>query len=276
MAKERSNSLSAGSSSFWATSNAARCTAEGNTSLEDWPMLTWSLACTFSPASVAITSLAFMFVEVPEPVWNTSIGNCSSCLPAAISPAAFSMRAARRLSSSPSSPLTAAAAPFTRASQRTTDTGTVSPEIGKFATALAVSPPQSCLSIIGSPRVGGRVSISSAEGHELPCNTHRVVVGHQKARPGKHAQLPTRQQSQCLFRAGQRMHRVVVGPQQQHRHVELGVELEQLCLGASRPAPRALGPRSGEIGVTGHVAKGVAHQVPRLGSVALGHTHTEL
>ena len=29
-----------------------------------------------SVASVAMTSLAFMFVDVPEPVWNTSIGNC--------------------------------------------------------------------------------------------------------------------------------------------------------------------------------------------------------
>ena len=113
-------------------------------------MLTWSLACDASPASVAITSLAFMFVEVPEPVWKTSIGNCASCLPAAISPAAFSIFEAVRFGSRPSSPLTAAAAPFTRASQCTTDTGTVSPEIGKFSTALVVSPPHSCFSGIGS------------------------------------------------------------------------------------------------------------------------------
>jgi len=64
-----------------------------------------------------------MFVEVPEPVWKTSIGNCSSCLPAAISAAAFAIRAAVCLGSSPSSPLTAAAAPFSRASQRTTGRG---------------------------------------------------------------------------------------------------------------------------------------------------------
>ena len=31
-------------------------------------MLTWSLGCAPSPARLAITSLAFMFVEVPEPV----------------------------------------------------------------------------------------------------------------------------------------------------------------------------------------------------------------
>ena len=142
-ANERSSCFSAGSSSFWATSSAARWTAEGNTSLEDWPMLTWSLACTPSPARRAMTSLAFVFVEVPEPVWKTSIGNCSSCSPAAISAAAFSMRAALRLDSRPSSPLTAAAAPLMRASQWITGTGTVSPEMGKFSTALVVSPPHS-------------------------------------------------------------------------------------------------------------------------------------
>ena len=46
-------------------------------------MFTWSLAWASSPARLAITSLAFMFDEVPEPVWKTSIGNWSSCSPAA-------------------------------------------------------------------------------------------------------------------------------------------------------------------------------------------------
>ena len=91
-----------------------------------------------------MTSLAFMLVDVPEPVWKTSIGNWRSCLPAAISAAALSMRPAARLESRPSSPLTAAAAPLMRASQWMTASGTVSPEIGKLSTALAVSPPQSC------------------------------------------------------------------------------------------------------------------------------------
>ncbi len=36
-----------------------------------------------SPARLAITSLAFMFDEVPEPVWKTSTGNWSSCSPRA-------------------------------------------------------------------------------------------------------------------------------------------------------------------------------------------------
>ena len=58
--------------------------AAGITSLEDWPRLTWSFGCTglrwpigsprSSLARLAITSLTFMFDEVPEPVWNTSTG----------------------------------------------------------------------------------------------------------------------------------------------------------------------------------------------------------
>ena len=41
-----------------------------------------------------MTSLTFMFDDVPEPVWKTSIGNWSSCLPAATAAAAFSIRRA--------------------------------------------------------------------------------------------------------------------------------------------------------------------------------------
>ena len=52
---------------------AASCIAVGMTSFEDWPALTWSLGWTAEPrlalASLAITSLAFVFVDVPEPVW---------------------------------------------------------------------------------------------------------------------------------------------------------------------------------------------------------------
>ena len=66
--------------------------AVGITSLLDCPMLTWSLGWTgrfradgSCPASCeqrfANTSLAFMFVLVPEPVWKMSMGKCSSSLP---------------------------------------------------------------------------------------------------------------------------------------------------------------------------------------------------
>ena len=47
--------------------------AVGTVSFEDCEALTWSLGCTATSrsraASVAMTSLTFMFVEVPEPVW---------------------------------------------------------------------------------------------------------------------------------------------------------------------------------------------------------------
>ncbi len=92
--------------------------ADGITSLLDWDALTWSLGWTGCPncsaASVAMTSLAFMFDEVPEPVWYTSIGNWSSQPPAATSSAAARMAAAASGSSTPSEALTDAAAALIR------------------------------------------------------------------------------------------------------------------------------------------------------------------
>ena len=77
------SAANAGSRS-WATPSAtATCTAVGKVSLLDWLALTTSLAWTSRPsarpARVATTSLTFMFVEVPLPVWNTSTGNWSAC-----------------------------------------------------------------------------------------------------------------------------------------------------------------------------------------------------
>ena len=57
--------------------SADRCIAAGMTSLDDWQMFTWSFGCTvrdprasprISTARLAMTSLAFILVEVPEPV----------------------------------------------------------------------------------------------------------------------------------------------------------------------------------------------------------------
>ncbi len=52
---------------------AASWSAVGMLSFEDWPALTWSFWWTLEPslsdARWAMTSFAFMFVEVPEPVW---------------------------------------------------------------------------------------------------------------------------------------------------------------------------------------------------------------
>ena len=65
--------------------------AVGNVSLVDWLMFTSSLGLTgccepsVPPASwmhrLEMTSFTFMLVWVPEPVWNTCSGNCSSSAP---------------------------------------------------------------------------------------------------------------------------------------------------------------------------------------------------
>lgn len=71
-------------------------------SLEDWDMLTWSLGWTgfFDPISppiisiarLLITSLTFILVWVPDPVWKTTNGNSSiPSLPEITSSAAFRM-----------------------------------------------------------------------------------------------------------------------------------------------------------------------------------------
>ena len=88
-----------------------------------------------------------MFDEVPEPVWKTSIGNWSSCSPAATASPAAAIRSAMSASSRPSSALTRAAAALIRPSQRTTGTGIGCPETGKLATALRVSSPQSSVAV---------------------------------------------------------------------------------------------------------------------------------
>ena len=108
-------------------------------------MFTWSFGC--APEIVAMTSLEFMFDDVPEPVWKTSIGNCASCLPSAISSPAAAIFSASSASSSPSSAFTRAAVPLMRPSQRTTGSGTRSPDTGKFATAFVVSPPHSSVGV---------------------------------------------------------------------------------------------------------------------------------
>ena len=106
-------------------------------------MLTWSFGWTPLPASAAITSFAFVFELVPEPVWKTSIGNWSSNSPAATRSAAAAMRSATSGSSRPRSAFARAAAALIRPSQRATGRGIGSPETGKFAIAFSVSPPQS-------------------------------------------------------------------------------------------------------------------------------------
>ena len=47
--------------------------------------------CPLGCGEEAITSLAFMLLEVPDPVWKTSSGNSPSCRLAATSLAAFAI-----------------------------------------------------------------------------------------------------------------------------------------------------------------------------------------
>ena len=87
--------------------------AVGITSFEDCPMFTWSFGWTppFAPgaswrtwfARFAITSFAFMFVDVPLPVWKMSRGNWGSWVPAITSSDAWTIAWASRGSSRPSS-----------------------------------------------------------------------------------------------------------------------------------------------------------------------------
>ena len=71
-------------------------------------------------ARLEITSLAFMFDCVPEPVCQTTSGKCSSSLPSMTSWAAATMASPSFGSSRPSSMLASAAARLTMPSARTT------------------------------------------------------------------------------------------------------------------------------------------------------------
>jgi len=133
--------------------------------------LTWSFGWTIrspisapaiSAARLAITSLAFMFEEVPEPVWNTSTGNWSSWSPAITSSAAATMTSAVSSSTSPRSRFACAAAFFTTPSARTNRRLIPIPEIGKFSTARWVCAPQyASAGTCTSPRLSASVRNSS-------------------------------------------------------------------------------------------------------------------
>ncbi len=122
---------------------AARWSAVGKTSFELWPLLTWSFGWTRVPprsafARFAMTSFAFMFDEVPLPVWKTSTGNWASCWPEATSRAACSMARASSAPRRPSAPLATAHAALISPSAAITAPGRGRPEIAKFSTARAV------------------------------------------------------------------------------------------------------------------------------------------
>ena len=136
---EVASASSPGSSSPLTACIAAMWIEEGNTSLEDCEAFTWSLGCTGRPsrrlARVATTSLVFMFDEVPEPVWKTSMGNWLSCPPAITSSAAATIAPATSASITPSSALASAAARLIWARAAMWCDESPRPEIGKFSTA---------------------------------------------------------------------------------------------------------------------------------------------
>ena len=120
------------------------------TSFDDCPRFTWSLGWTAfeprpspsnSPARFAITSLAFMLVEVPEPVWKISTTKCSSSFPSATSSAAATMAPAIFASSSPKSWLVSAALRLISPSARMNEREKRRSEMGKFSTARIVEAP---------------------------------------------------------------------------------------------------------------------------------------
>ena len=81
---EVASTSSAGSRSSTTAIAAATWMEVGKVSLLLCEALTWSLGCTSVPArsaSEASTSLVFMLELVPEPVWKTSSGKCSSWVP---------------------------------------------------------------------------------------------------------------------------------------------------------------------------------------------------
>ena len=79
---------------WFVSMTAATCITVGKLSFEDYDLLTSSFGWTnldprspprISIALFAITSLAFIFDYVPEPVCQTTNGKCSSSLPCATS-----------------------------------------------------------------------------------------------------------------------------------------------------------------------------------------------
>jgi hypothetical protein len=142
-------------------SAAAMCIAVGKVSFDDWLWFTSSfggigrlppddvpLGCPNVPppswvARSAITSLAFMLVCVPDPVWNTIRGNSASSVPLITSCAAASITAPLSAGSWPRSRLARAAACFRIPSARIT--GRVkrkrSTPIGKFSRERSVWAP---------------------------------------------------------------------------------------------------------------------------------------
>ena len=130
----------------------ATCIAVGKVSFDDCPMLQWSFGCTgffdpMTPPSISMarfemTSFAFMFDCVPEPVCQTTSGKLSSNLPSITSCAAAAMVSARSGAMSPCALFTSAQAFLMTPSARMIAAGCFSQPIGKFMIERWVCAPQ--------------------------------------------------------------------------------------------------------------------------------------
>ena len=156
------------------------CIAVGKVSLLDWPRLTWSLGCTgdFEPISppaismarFAMTSLAFMFDCVPEPVCQTTSGKWSSRSPAITSSAARCTSREISSSSSPSSLVRPGTGPLHQPERL--DDGTTPDE----AVAPDREVPDAALGLGAPVAVGGDVDATHGVGLGAGLGGHAATV----------------------------------------------------------------------------------------------------
>ena len=173
------SSSTAGISASSSASTAAMCSAVGKVSLEDWLMFTssfgWQRAFPARAfARLAMTSLTFMLVWVPEPVCQTTRGKCPANAPERTSSAALAMTAnfSSVIFAGSSVRLARAAASFRMPKAVMISSGMVScpTPMGKFSTlrwvwapqrrsaGTATSPIASCSSrlVMSSPSLSSR------------------------------------------------------------------------------------------------------------------------
>ena len=151
----------------------ATCIAVGKVSFEDWPMFTWSFGCTgffdpITPPSISIarfemTSFAFMFDCVPDPVCHTTSGKLSSNLPSITSCAAAAMVWPKAASMSPCAMFTKAQAFLITPKARIIATGWRSQPMGKLMIDLWVCAPQ-------------YLSAGTSSGPKLSVSTRMAVI----------------------------------------------------------------------------------------------------
>ena len=196
-----------------------------------------------SPASVAMTSLAFMFDEVPEPVWKTSIGNWSSCSPAATASAAVAIALG--------------------------DRGVELPELRVRARGGALDAPEPVDDRLRDGLAGDREVVDGLLGlaaveRLLRCHARAGYCGRYPQNAASSRATPTGSsyairnpvpvstrscasgsRSSASSAACERVQRVLVGPQQQRRRGDPRVRVEQLAARADRAARARTSPTSG-------------------------------